>query len=292
MAPLSIASVWVSTVLSDTDRYVATVAPLAEDPAVRDALAEAATTTVTDALEQAGRGVPEAITGPINRRIEALTREQVDALLASPRFPELWAQLNRDGHRQVVGLLEGNQDGTLSAPGGAITVNVAPIVAAAKADLESRGFGLARIIPVVDRSFVLVHSGAIARGQHVFRLLDTLGGWSPVVTLVVAAAGVVLARDRRRAGLLVGLGVAASMLAFGIALTLLRGWFVGTTPAEAVSPVVAGAYFDALAGFLWTWLGVVGALGLVVASGCWLVGPSAGRLAAITRRPEGDAPRS
>ena len=39
LAPLSVLSTWASGQLSDTDRYLATVAPLAEDPAVQAAVA-------------------------------------------------------------------------------------------------------------------------------------------------------------------------------------------------------------------------------------------------------------
>lgn len=294
LAPLSLASVWASAVLSDTDRYVEVVAPLAEDPAVQDALAAAVATAVFDNLgvEAVSRGALEAIAGqpnvppmvaaalpalavPINSGLESFTRGQVDALIASPRFPGLWTEANRVAHRQVVTLLEGEAGGTLSARDGAITVNLAPIVAAVQADLVGRGFGLARVIPVVDLSFVLAESEAITQGQDVYRLLNRLGGWLPVVTLALLAGGVVLARDRRRACLWAGLGMTASMLALGIALTLLRGWYLGSTPADAVNAQVAGAFFDALVGFLWTWLRVVGVLGLVVAFGGWLAGPSA-----------------
>ena len=298
LAPLSVASVWASTVLSDTDRYVAAVAPLAADPAVKDALAGTVTTTVVSAIgvEEFTRGAPEAIAGPINSRLQSYTRDQVDALFASPRFPELWAEVNRVGHRQVVALLEGDPDGTLSAQEGAITVNVGPIVGVLRRVLVDRGFGWARAIPVVDRSFVLAESDVITRGQDFYRLLNKLGAWLPVAAMALLAAGVVLARDRRKAIVGVGLGVAASMLALGIGLTLLRGSFVGGTAADVVSPHVAGAYFDALTRVVWTWLRALGVLGLVVALGCWVAGPSVparrarGALRELVSRARGQAP--
>lgn len=293
LAALSVASVWASTMVSDTDRYVAAVAPLAEDPEVRAALADTVTTAVTSNLgvEEGARSALEAITGqpdippglasaipdlaaPVDRAIEDATRARVETLLASPRFPVLWTEANRATHQQVVAMLEGTPGGVVSAQDAAITLNLAPIVAAVQADLVDRGFGLARAIPVVDRSFVLAESPVIARGQAFYRLLTSLGVWLPVVTLALLAAGVGLARDRRRACVGAGLGVAASMLALGIALMLLRGWYLASAPADVVNPDVAAAFFDALVGFLWTWLRVLGVLGLLVAVGGWLVGPS------------------
>ncbi|WP_194896383.1 hypothetical protein [Catenulispora pinisilvae] len=38
LAPLAVASVWMADEIGDTDRYVATVAPLATDPAVQNAV--------------------------------------------------------------------------------------------------------------------------------------------------------------------------------------------------------------------------------------------------------------
>ena len=46
LAPLSVASVWASAELSDTQQYVETVAPLAEDPAVQQAVADEVTGVV------------------------------------------------------------------------------------------------------------------------------------------------------------------------------------------------------------------------------------------------------
>ena len=54
LAPLSVASVWASSVLSNTDRYVETVAPMADDPAVQDALAAKVTSAVFENLDLEG----------------------------------------------------------------------------------------------------------------------------------------------------------------------------------------------------------------------------------------------
>src|SRR5215467_10083991 len=47
LAPLSALSVWMKSALLDTDNYVATVAPLAHNPKVQDALADRITTALT-----------------------------------------------------------------------------------------------------------------------------------------------------------------------------------------------------------------------------------------------------
>jgi hypothetical protein len=294
LAPLSVASVWASNQLSDTDQYVETVAPLADDPAVQDALANEVTTAVfenldiegftTEALETiaAQPDVPPRVAAllptlavPIADGVEGFTRDQVDAFFATPQFAELWAEVNGIAHEQVVRLLEGNQGGAVSAQENQITLNLAPIVAAVQDRLVDRGFELAANIPEVDRTFVLAESDAITQAQGFYSTLNTLGLWLPIITLVLFVVGVVLARDRRRALLKGALGIAAAMVLLGVALTLTRMWYVETTPADILSAEAAGGVFDTLVRFLRTSLRALAVAALVVALAAFLAGPSA-----------------
>ena len=294
LAPLSVASVWASSQLSDTDQYVETVAPLADDPAVQDALANEVTTAVfenldvegitTDALETIAEqpNVPPRVADllptlavPITDGVESFTRDQVDSFFASDEFATLWAEVNRIAHEQVVTLLEGNEGGAVSAQDDQITLNLGPIVAAVQERLVDRGFELAANIPEVDRTFVLVESDAITQAQGFYSTLNTLGVWLPIITLVLFVVGVVLARDRRRALVKGALGVAAAMVVLGVALTLTRMWYVETTPADVLSAEAAGGVFDTLVRFLRTSLRALAVAALVVALAAFLAGPSA-----------------
>ena len=300
LAPLSVASVWASSVLSDTDRYVETVAPIGEQPAVQAALADEVTATIFDNLDVKGittealqtlaqlPNVPPRVAGllptlavPITDGVQSFTRDQVDSFFASPEFPRIWAEVNRAAHAQVVRLLEGNQGGAVSVQGNQITLNLGPIVAAVKDRLVARGFGLASNIPSVNRSFVLAQSDAINNAQGFYRLLNTLGVWLPIIALVLLVVGVVLARDRRRALLKGALGIALAMLVLGVTLTLARMWYVNTTPGNVLTSQAAGGVFDTVVRFLRTSLRALGVAALVVALGAFLAGPS--RAAVKTR---------
>ncbi|HSE10669.1 MAG TPA: hypothetical protein VLB29_18540 [Nocardioidaceae bacterium] len=293
LAPFSVASVWASSVLSDTDQYVETVAPLADDPAVQAAVANEVTRAIfenldiqgitTEALQTiaAQPDVPPRVAaalpglaGPITNGVESFTRDQVDAVLASPQFASLWAEVNRLAHEQVVKLLEGNQGGAVSAQDGAITLNLGPIVAQVQDRLVAGGFELAANIPTVDRSFTLAQSDAITEAQGLYSLLNTLGVWLPIVALALLVVGVLLARDRRRALLRGALGVAAAMVLLGITLALARAWYVETTPANVLTEQAAGGVFDTLVRFLRTGLRALGVLALIVALAAFLTGPS------------------
>src|SRR4051795_7767952 len=76
LAPLSVAAVWASRQVSDTDRYVATVAPLADDPAVQRAVAEAVARAVFKQIDLPG-----------------ITRQTMDALAENGVPPAVAANL-------------------------------------------------------------------------------------------------------------------------------------------------------------------------------------------------------
>jgi hypothetical protein len=293
LAPVSVASVWVHTFLVDTDTYVETVAPIAEDPAVQSALAAEVTTVVLDNLDVPGltsdalttlselddmpprvASALPALAVPISSGIESFTRDQVDKALASPRFAAIWAQVNRLAHEQVLRLLQGEQGGAVSAQGDTITLNLGPIVEEVSDQMVDAGFTLAGRIPTVDRQFTLVQSDAVTQAQSAYRLLDTLGTWLPFVSLGLIAAGVLLARDRWRALVRGALGVTIAMVLLGVGLALARTAYVTTTPADILTPEAAGNVFDTLVRFLRSTLRAVALLGLVVAVAAFLSGPS------------------
>lgn len=212
---------------------------------------------------------------PITDGVEGFTRDQVDTFFASDEFATLWAEANTIAHEQVINLLEGNQGGAVSGQEGQITLNLGPIVAAVQERLVDRGFELAANIPEVDRSFVLAESDAIAQAQGFYSTLNTLGVWLPIITLALFVAGVVLARDRRRALTKGALGIAAAMVVLGVALTLTRIGYVETTPADVLSAEAAGGVFDTLVRFLRTSLRALGVAALAIAAAAFLAGPSA-----------------
>ena len=66
LAPLSVVAVWAKSEVTDTERYVSTVAPLATDPAVQQAVSARVTEEVLTYID-----------------IPALTQEAIDAISAN-----------------------------------------------------------------------------------------------------------------------------------------------------------------------------------------------------------------
>ena len=78
LLPLAAVALWARTVVFDTDRYVATVAPLARDRAVQNAVADRITAEVFAALD---------IDGLTTRAIDGLVKQGAPAELALLRQP-------------------------------------------------------------------------------------------------------------------------------------------------------------------------------------------------------------
>jgi hypothetical protein len=284
LAPLSAVAVWVADEMADTDRYVATVAPLARHPEVRAAVTDRVTDAAMakidlDALLSNVKASdrPElekalgSLRGPITDGIRDFVHQTVATFVASDAFATLWEQLNRQAHAAFTGALTGDSDTAVKVNGDAVVLDLAPVVAQVKQRLLDRGLSAASLIPSVRTEFTLVKSSDVRRVRTGFRGLQIAGNWLPVVTVVLAAAGVLLAARRRRALVAAALGIAAGVAVLGIGLAVFRVIYLDHLPA-GTNQSAAGEIYDQLVRFLRVTVRTVIVLGVVVAVGTWLSG--------------------
>ncbi|RIQ13754.1 hypothetical protein DY240_25215 [Jiangella rhizosphaerae] len=286
------AAVWLDSVVTDTDRYVQTVGPLARDPDVERAVTNRVTARLMQEIDVpavvneaadllAAQGARPRVTGtlsdlagPIDGAVEGWVHDQVGSVVASDRFADAWTQTNRAAHQALVAALTGeNENGAVQVEGDTVSIQLAPVVEDAKQRLVDAGFQRAGAIPPVDMTLTLFQSDQVEKAQAGFRLIDGLGTWLPVVALALIAAGVIVARGRRRALIGAGIALSVAMLLLGAALTIARPVYLGALPPE-VDDAAAGAVFDQVVSLLRTTLRMVLAVGLVVALVAWLTGPS------------------
>ena len=233
------------------------------------------------------RGLPRISTllttfGPqITSAVTGFIHSTVHTVISSQAMAKAWVQVNTVAHQAVVKLLSGQGGGTLTSANGQITLNLGPLIAVVKQDLVARGFGLASNIPNVNPTVALFQAKDLGKAQAGYRLVSDLKIVLPILALVLLAAGVFTARGRRRALIVVGLGVAASMVVLAIGLLIARTIYLNSVPASVLPTDAAAAAFDALVHFLREGLRVVLAVGLVIAIGAFITGPS--RAAVRTR---------
>jgi hypothetical protein len=287
--PASVLAVWVHNQVADTDRFVATVSPVIEDPFVQSALASRISTEVlayidveqlanetVDALAAQGLR-PQLVdrlrelTGPLADGVADRVRGRVEQLVASPRFTAAWNRALQAVHQQANTVLSG-EAAAISIEGDMVVVDLGPFIDAAKQQLIDSGFTAAARIPQVHPTIDLFAASTLVRAQTAYRTLDAVATWLPWITLLILMAGVYLARHRRRALFGIGLGVVAGMLVLAVAVMVGRALLVGAVPEQGAA--AAAASYDTLVRFLRDALRTLAVLGLVIAVGAALAGPS------------------
>jgi hypothetical protein len=292
LAPLAGVAVWARNQVTNTDRYLATVAPLASDPAIQNAIADQITAQVfayidvqgltvqaVDALADRGLSPQlanqlRALSTPIVNGVQGFTRTQVGKVVQSPAFADAWLQANRLAHEELVKALTGEGGGAITVENDTVSINLAAFIQTVKQQLVAAGFTLAERIPAVNASFVLFQSKDITRARSAFGLLTTLGNWLPVIALLLIGLGVYVARDHRRALIGAGLGVAVAMLALALGLAMFRSIYLDAVPATVLPHDAAAVLYDTIVRFLRAGLRTVFVLALVVAAGAFLTGRS------------------
>jgi hypothetical protein len=290
LAPIALASVWLHNQVSETDRFVATMSPLIREPSVQAALTDRVTETVfsyvdvqglaSDAVDAlAAQGLPpaiadrlQALTGPLAVGVRNFVHSNIAELFASEQFAQAWDQVLRVVHEQTDAALSGAEDSALTIRGDDVVLDLAPFIERAKQRLVERGFEAANRVPEVHPTIAVTDADRLVRAQTAYTLLDRLATWLPWIALVLLAVGVYLARNHRRALLATGLGFAASMLVLAVTLTVFRSVLVSSVPSRAAAP--AADTYDLVIRFLRSGLRTLLVLGLIVAIGAFLAGPS------------------
>lgn len=293
LAPLSVTAAWLRGEVTDTDRYVETVAPLAKDPAIQQAITTDLTDIVFTYIDVRGltqravatlaeRGtLPadvatqlEALAVPVANGVRSFAENRILQVVQSSTFAQAWVQANRTAHQQLVNALTGETGGGVTIEGNAVKVNLAAFIAVVKERLVANGFELAARIPEVNATFVVFQSADVGKAQRLFSLLNNLGIWLSVILLITIAIGIYLAPNHRLAFIGAGAGVALAMLTAAVGLTVLRRSYLDGMPRDVLTPDAAAVLFDTLVRFLREGLRAAFLLGILVALGGFFTGPS------------------
>jgi hypothetical protein len=293
LAPLAGVAVWARNQVTNTDRYVRTVAPLAADPAIQTAIADQITTQVFSYLDVQGltnqavdalaaRGVRPRVAdqlrgfaAPLASGIQSFVRTEVGKIVQSQAFADAWVQANRVAHQGLVKALTGEGGEAVTVEGDTVTLNLAPFIETVKQRLVEGGFGLAARIPEVNASFVLFDVKNLTQARSAFNLLNTLGIWLPIIAIVLLGVGVFVAKDHRRALVGAAVGVAVAMVVLGLSLAVFRTIYLDAVPAAVLPHDAAAVLYDTIVAYLRLGLRTILVLALVIAGGAFLTGQSA-----------------
>lgn len=254
LLPLSMVSVWVAGLVTDTDRYVATVGPLADDPTIRKAairVLDAEAVRLVDLgirspalvryLKDHGYGKLATsggrITAALQKEVAATVHSAVTAAVEGPHFKTVWKAANRTAHGEMVKVLSDDDD-ALVDPDGRVTVELGTVLNTVADTLQEQGLVPPGALPKPKTSFTLVKTDDLADAQRAYRTLDALGFWLPVAWLVTFVLAIVLSRRKVRTTRLMLFTSVVGVLALIVGIDLLGNSLADSTPDPDVTSTV------------------------------------------------------
>src|SRR5215469_10472968 len=191
LAPVAVLGVWTANQVSNTDRYVANIEPLIHDPAIQNALTDKITTQITTHLNVAGyanqaaaaltsRGLTRVGTllktfaPSIASAIAGFIHTQVHKIVTSPGAANVWLQVNRVAHAQLVKVLSGQGNGAITTSNGQVILDLGPFINIVKQALVKRGLSIVNSLPPIHPTIALFSSKTLVQAQTLYRLINNL----------------------------------------------------------------------------------------------------------------------
>ncbi|WP_084105016.1 hypothetical protein [Demequina sp. NBRC 110056] len=307
VAPLATVAAFTARQLSDTDVFVDTLAPLADEPAVQQLIIDEAATAIDEALdtdalvadlldsiidedERPRLAVASERLGPLLAdQARTATRSALTRVVESDAFPAIWEQALQLTHVQMVGVLEADEEGAVTIDdSGVVAIQLQPIIAQLKPALVDAGFSLADSIPEVDATIVVAEIPQIAQARLGYALLLTIAQVLPWIAIGLLVIGVAMHPRSSRAVVLAGTLVLIEGALLGSAIALggsVAAAFIASQVPTAATMVVYQALTAEVAAVMLAYV-VIGVVAIIAGL---LAGSS---LAAARARAAGSRPIS
>jgi hypothetical protein len=261
----------------DTDTFHDTAKQLIADDTVRNQVAASLVdglydnTDVTAALEQRLPPDQQRLAGPLTAVSRLAADRLAPRLLERPRVQQLWVNALTESQRRLVRLLD-DKSTAVQEDGGDVVLNLRPLVIQLGEEVAIIG-NVAGQLPPDAGTITIMKADNLQAAQDITKLLRAVGTWFWVIPLLLFAAGIALARGRRRIELR---AVAVGLIVVGLAILLLRsvsgGYVVDAlVSTETVKPAADDTWSiltQLLTDTAWTLIGI----GLVALLGVWIAG--------------------
>jgi hypothetical protein len=300
---LTVLALWVHTSFLNTDHWVETVGPLAQNPDVVDTVSVYLADQAVSALDLQQR-VDGVLPGQLQFLAQVLTSASRDFVqgriadaLKTSAFQNAWVAFNRTVHAQALAALRG-QSSTIKISNDSLQIDAQPLIVAALDWIQQQAPSLAQLSsplgtpagnedPAAERQLlsqavgralpddfgqvVLLQSPALGTAARVVSILDALVWVLPILTVVALAATVVLATDRRRILIGLGAGVAITFLIARVVIEQVQGGIVDAVTNPS-SRAAAAAIVQSVTGDLVTVCSLISIVGLALAAGGLIMG--------------------
>ena len=188
MVPVATAGWWLRDTVVPEAAYVDTVAPLASDERVQEAVADILVTRTLDAMEGLDPDIAE--------QLKPLLRRAAAVVVGGPAFEEAWRDANRAAHEQIIRALEGGSGSVRAEDGTTVELRLGPLAAAVRKEIDKSGLPLGVAIPRTDASYPVGDTADLARARTAYVVLRDYGRALPFVAGVLLLLGLALARNR------------------------------------------------------------------------------------------------
>ncbi|WP_296664354.1 hypothetical protein [Demequina sp.] len=260
LAPMATVVSFTARQASDTPSFVRTLAPLADEPAVKALIVDRAARAIDEALD------PDALVADLLDKVidadatprlarasdllgplladqaRVAIRSALGTVVESDAFATVWEQALQLTHRQLLAAIEANPDGAVEiSDSGVVAIQLGPIIAALKPALVEAGFTLADSIPEVSASITVAELPSIARARLGYSALTTVGDVLPWIALVLLVIGIVVHPRRPRAVVVAGTLILVTGAAVGGAIVI-----GGSITAAAIAAQVPTDATDAI----------------------------------------------
>lgn len=311
---VGVTSVWLHKTTYKTDEWVSTIGPLAKDARVQAALAVWATNEITKVVdtqkifEDLLPAKAQPLAAPLSTAVDSFINQAAQKFFSSPAFFKIWVVANRDAHRNIVRVLQGKH--ALSIKNGKVQLDLLPVIdevlqkvndstngrfasqlgsitnltpSQARAKLSE---ALGRPIPDDFGTITVFAKQQLSTVQKAAQLFNDAVYAVVIAAILLIGAAFVIAPDRRRIAIWIGLSAAGFLTAFR-AIARISGRHVvkqivvpvNRDATQAVVSRVLSSYLDVTLIALW--------IGLVVAIIAYFAGP--GRYAVATREWVGNS---
>ena len=240
LLPVGAIGHWAWRTFTDTDRYVATVAPLTESPAVQQGIADAVTgslITPEGAAAQVEEWFPKAPTGLVNTVSQAVVskvNELVKDAVATEQFSQLWATANTDVQKAAIALLQDEPPPSLSVVDGNLVLNLNVVKDSVRTRVQQQGINLPDL-NLQAPTITLIEGTQVEQIRGIYAWAAPLARFFILIPIGLLIAYVVMTRNIRRLGygVLIASGLMALFLMGGDGL--LANSLQGTAfePAES-----------------------------------------------------------
>jgi hypothetical protein len=261
LVPVAVIATWTARTITDTDAFVARITPVASSPQVQALVEQEITAQVASALDSkvapqvSGaidqmaapdlvKGLLRDLAGSVGAAVQTQTANIVAKVVEAPEFQSAFEEATRTAHTNLVATLEGEGTaGAVVTEGDTVSIKVATVGNAVRAELVAAGFSFVDRLPTLEATVPITTVDQLTTWQGYYQLLQVLVWLGPLLVVVLAVAGAWLLRDLAVAGLWFAgaalLALVAVVVGLRVVLSGVSDQLTDPVAAEAARAVVS-----------------------------------------------------